>query len=68
MTVQPLHLPAHEQTPVVEDRHGDGRQPAVVEVAGGIHHEVLLLLSGNTHTHRQFSVLEGGGFGRVLET
>lgn len=47
----PSRLPAHEQTPVVEDRHGDDSQPVVVHVAGRVHHNAVLLLPGNAHTN-----------------
>lgn len=46
----PPPLPAHQQTPVVEDRQGNDSQPAVVHVAGRIHHHAVLLVSGNTDT------------------
>lgn len=41
-------LPAHEQTPVVEDWQGNDNQPVVVHVAGGVHHDGVL--PGNTVT------------------
>lgn len=46
----PIPLPAYQQTPVIEDRQGDDRQPVVVHVAGGVHHHGVLLVSGNTDT------------------
>lgn len=47
---RPTPLPANEQTPVVEDGHGDDGQPVIVHVVGGVHHGGVLLLSGNTDT------------------
>ena len=45
---RPMPLPANEQTPVVEDGHSDDGQPVIVHVVGGVHHDGVLLLSGNT--------------------
>lgn len=59
----PTPIPAHEQTPVIEDGQGNGSQPVVVHVAGGVHHNGFLLLSGNTETHKQCSVLEDHSIG-----
>lgn len=65
-TFHPCRLPANKQTPVIEDRQGDGGQPAVVQVAGRVHHDRILLfrlLPGNPHIHKQHTVLQDCSFG-----
>lgn len=42
------HLPGHQQTPVVQHRHGNDKQPTVVPVPSWVQHKEFKLLSENT--------------------